>query len=422
MLKNYLKVALKVFLRRKLFTFVSLFAISFTLFILMIASAILDQMYSPIPPETKLDRTLGVHTALMMGKGDVQVGDPGYGFLSKYVKTLPGVEMVSIYSVEAPVSSFKEGYEIKSQMKRTDGEFWKILDFHFLEGGPIKDEDEQNANFVAVINEATKERFFGSDAAVGKMIEADRQRFRVVGVVANVPSYRHVPYADIWVPISTSRDAGYRQSLIGGFKAMILAYRSSDLDRIKKEFNARLPKVELPDSRFDRFESAAETEFDAASRELVGPMYSTDPSVGNRQIVSYAGRVAGLLLLGAFLFMLLPAINLININVSRMIERASEIGVRKSFGASSRALVGQFLVENLLLTTVGGIIGFLLSMIVLDMLTHSGLIPYAEFHLHARLFFYAFAAIVTFSLLSGVYPARKMARMHPVEALKGVAR
>ena len=55
--------------------------------------------------------------------------------------------------------------------------------------------------------------------------------------------------------------------------------------------------------------------------------------------------------------MLLPAVNLININVSRIMERASEIGVRKAFGASSLTLVGQFVVENVLLTLIGGAIG-----------------------------------------------------------------
>ena len=53
--------------------------------------------------------------------------------------------------------------------------------------------------------------------------------------------------------------------------------------------------------------------------------------------------------------MLLPAINLVNLNVSRILERASEIGVRKAFGASSRTLVGQFVVENVVLTLVGGV-------------------------------------------------------------------
>ena len=56
--------------------------------------------------------------------------------------------------------------------------------------------------------------------------------------------------------------------------------------------------------------------------------------------------------------MLLPAVNLVNLNASRIMERASEIGVRKAFGASSRTLVGQFVVENVVLTLIGAALGF----------------------------------------------------------------
>ena len=51
------------------------------------------------------------------------------------------------------------------------------------------------------------------------------------------------------------------------------------------------------------------------------------------------------------MFVLLPTVNLVNINVSRILERASEIGVRKAFGASRRTLVAQFVVENVILTS-----------------------------------------------------------------------
>jgi putative ABC transport system permease protein len=122
------------------------------------------------------------------------------------------------------------------------------------------------------------------------------------------------------------------------------------------------------------------------------------------------------------LFMLLPTINLININVSRIIERASEIGVRKSFGASSLTLVGQFVVENLILTFIGGIVGFILSFLVLDLLSASNLIPYAVFHMNFRIFLYGMGLILLFGVISGVYPAWKMSRMHPVNALKGIVR
>jgi putative ABC transport system permease protein len=121
----------------------------------------------------------------------------------------------------------------------------------------------------------------------------------------------------------------------------------------------------------------------------------------------------------ALMFMALPAINLINLNVSRIMERASEIGVRKAFGASSRTLVVQFVVENLALTVIGGLLGFLLAGFVLQSINQSGLIPYAELTLNMRIFLWGIALAVVFGLLSGVYPAWRMSRVHPVVALKG---
>jgi putative ABC transport system permease protein len=120
--------------------------------------------------------------------------------------------------------------------------------------------------------------------------------------------------------------------------------------------------------------------------------------------------------------MLLPAVNLINLNTSRIMERASEIGVRKAFGASSRTLVGQFVIENLVLTLVGAAIGFVVSAMALGAINGSGWIQYAELSLNYRIFGWGAALAVVFGLLSGVYPAWRMSRLHPVQALKGASR
>ena len=135
-----------------------------------------------------------------------------------------------------------------------------------------------------------------------------------------------------------------------------------------------------------------------------------------------SSQLLGWLLGVAFVFMLLPTVNLVNISVSRILERASEIGVRKAFGASSRTLVGQFLVENLVLTLVGGLVGFLLAVLVVDAINGSGLFPYARFTLNLRVFLYGLLLTLFFAVLSGVYPAWKMSRLHPVDALKGALR
>jgi putative ABC transport system permease protein len=411
MLRNYLKIALKVILRRKFFTFISLFAISFTLVVLMVSSAILDHLYAPMPPENKQDRTLILQTADMRGPENVIIGNPGYKLLDTYMRTLPDVERTSIFSEQEIVSAYKDGYDLKPYIKRTDGEFWKILEFTFLEGRPISDDDDKNANLVAVINNSTKEKFFGSSPAVGKYIEADRQSFRIIGVVADVPIFRKIPFADIWVPVGTMPNQEYKKELVGEFKGLILARSESEFPHIKEEFASRMKTVEMPSSDYTTITCEPGTMFDDTAREFFGN------EGGHRRLM-----LTVFLFLGAFLFMLLPTINLININISRIIERASEIGVRKSFGASSATLVGQFIVENLLITAIGGLIGFLISYVVLEILTGSGWIAYAQFHLNYRIFVYALIFVLTFGLLSGVYPAWKMSRMHPVNALKGVVR
>ena len=111
-------------------------------------------------------------------------------------------------------------------------------------------------------------------------------------------------------------------------------------------------------------------------------------------------------------------VSLVNINSTRILERASEIGVRKAFGGSSRTLVGQFMVENVILTLLGGALGLVLTFLVLQVLGASDIVQYAEFHLNHRIFFYGLVITLVFGLLSGIYPAWRMSRLHIVEALR----
>ncbi|HLF92906.1 MAG TPA: ABC transporter permease [Planctomycetota bacterium] len=428
MLANYLKLAVKVLLRRKFFTAISLFGISFTLVVLMVATAVLDHMVAPLAPETRQDRTLSVYDACFVGEHIHWHSALGFALLDRYVRNLPGVERMSIFSYPGLVNSYLNGSRIQSSLKRTDGEFWKILDFEFLEGGPFSPDDVEKARFVTVINATTRRRFFGDASALGQTIETDGQRFQVVGVVPDVPELRTVPFADVWVPLTTAKSDAYRRELMGGFAAMFLAASRADLPLIKEGFRARMKTVELP-RQFQRVTAGPETPLERAASRLVGQADGVVNAHGS--LLGSFGRETGDISLARFwaaagllslLFMLLPTLNLVNLSVSRILERASEIGVRKAFGASSRTLVAQFVVENVVLTVVGGTVGFVLSRLVLDALGESGLLTYTRLSLNGRVFLYGLALAVFFGVLSGAYPAWRMSRLHPMEALKGSAR
>jgi putative ABC transport system permease protein len=411
MIRNYLLIAIKVLWRRKFFTFISLFGISFTLLVLTVATSFLDHTFGPHAPEIKQNRMLGVYTVRLTSEdGSFQMTDkPGYKFLNEYVRTIPSAEKVSIFSDFTPTATYRKGEEVKLYIKRTDGEYWEILDFDFLEGRPITSEDEQKANYVAVINEATREKLFNGEPAIGKSITMEGQNFTIIGVVKNAPIIRMTSFSDVWVPLSTFKTSGYKETFTGGFMAAILAKSEQDLDLIRSDFKANLTKVQLPDpKKFPRILTGADTYFESFARNLEGG--ADDPRTGT---------LISILVLLAVMFIILPTINLVNINISRIMERASEIGVRKAFGASSLTLVGQFIVENILLTIIGGLLGFILSSLVLSYINNTGWIPYAQFGLNYRVFIYAFLMMIIFGIISGVYPAWRMSRLHPVEALKG---
>ncbi|NUO82813.1 ABC transporter permease [candidate division KSB1 bacterium] len=413
MLKNYLKIALKVLQRRKFFTFISLFGISFTLIVLMVATAMFDHEFGPLAPELKTDRMLGIYSVRIENseKGHARTGASPYWFLERYVRPLTSAEKVSLFSMQRSVTSFKNQVKHTLYLKRTDGEFWEILDFKFLEGGPITRQDEKDANMVAVINEATRRLLFAGQSAVGKTIEADGQSFRVIGVVENVPIFRITSFSDVWVPLSTAKTSSYLHANAGEFFAIILAKSSDNIPKIKEELQGVLPTVQIPSpTEFDRVITAAETPFEALGRGL----FAQDRDAGD-----YSAPLLAVLIALMLLFMLLPTLNLVNLNVSRIMERASEIGVRKAFGASSWRLVGQFVVENLVLTLIGGALALCGAWVVLRIINASGLVQYAVFEINYRIFFYGLVVALVFGLLSGVYPAWKMSRLHPVEALRG---
>jgi putative ABC transport system permease protein len=410
MLKNYLKIAWKVLLRRKFFTFVSLFGITFTLLVLMIAASFLDHLYEPAGSGTKLDRTMYLMRLKALGEKTSIHSYPSYYYLDRYVKPMKTPEAISIYSGSFTSASYVNNQKLELQMKFTDAVYWDIMEIGFIDGRPYDQQAVDNADRVAVITEKAQRQIFGREPGVGKYIETSRGNYRVIGVIPHQEIPVHFAAADIFAPITTSQIDMTSTRLFSYCGALILARDKSDFDLIREEYAGRQAQVlEDVKGEFNTVECPLMTQDEFLAMYFIGWESETD---------------SALILLGAalimILFMLFPAINLININISRIIERSSEIGVRKAFGASSRSLIGQFLVENIVLTLIGGVIAYILAVIILTIVTDSGLIPFGDFDPSLRVFLACLAIALFFGIFSGVLPAYRMSRLHPVEALKGV--
>ena len=412
MLLSYLKIAWKVLLRRKFFTFISLFGISFTLMILLVVYAMYDHTVGPHTPEKRVDRLLFINQMSLWSPENESTSDVGYTFLDRYVRTLRTPEKVSIATSDGSVTSYLGNQKLKLDFRATDGEFWQVLDFDFVAGRPYTVQEVSEAARVAVINETTSRRYFGTtEGVIGRTLEADAVRYRVVGVVRDVPATRHNTFSDLWIPITAStinlRDPDY----LGDCTAIILARSADDIETIQQEFARVVSQVPIQDPKnFTEVRVYAEPMLTTMVRGLMDGGDGPDPGLARFMRMAVALSL---------LFLLLPALNLVNLNISRMLERSSEIGVRKAFGATNGTLVGQFLVENVFLTLLGGLLGLGLAAVALHLLNESSFIDYSHFTLNGRVFLVGLGAILFFGILSGVYPAYKMSKLQAVQALKG---
>ena len=414
MLRSYLILAIKVLNRRKFYTFISLFGIAFTLASLMIVTTLFEDMINPKGAEKNSETLLTARIMALYKPNSTSGyrGNLGYAFIRDGVYKMTTPALISGFSNLSVSTGFNEGHKIESQLRRTDANYWRILYFDFIEGRPFSDSEAKQGDYVAVINRQTRALYFGDQSALGKTLVSGGVRYRVIGVVKNESSLNEMAAADIWVPVLATSKKAFLTAHTGGFSAMFRAESPADIARIKEEYATVVANYAFPQAdRFPEAFSFAESRFDHFARNYYRHRRIED---------SGAGKMLWQLGLAMLVFMLLPAVNLINLNVSRIMERSAEIGVRKSFGASSRTLMGQFLVENLILTVLGGLIGFVLAFAGLQFIVASGIIPYAEFSLNLPVFALGCLFILVFGLLSGLVPALKMSRMNPVNALKGV--
>ena len=264
-------------------------------------------------------------------------------------------------------------------------------------------------------------RLFGISEVVGKTFLLNHSAYVICGVVHSVSKLANYAYAQVWIPLSSTNaftTTWGDENIMGMTAVYILAKSKEDFpaihqeaDRLRAIFMAGHPNFDL------LYRGQPDTYFVAAQRY----------SANNPPAVKEAVRQYILTLL---VLLLVPAVNLSGLTLSRMRKRISEIGVRKAFGAPRRELMMQVLSENMLYSLFGGILGLVLSYVAAFLL--GGMLFSVDFVSNGVedwrtmcidllfdpvVFLLAFFACFLLNLLSAAIPAWKVTRTNIVDAI-----
>ncbi|KAA6335208.1 Macrolide export ATP-binding/permease protein [termite gut metagenome] len=427
MYRQYFQQALYMLRENKLFSFISIFGTA--LAIAMIMAIVITQRVQTenYAPESNRDRTLYVKWMSTYWNNDPTAGSSN-GPMSlrtakECFKSLTTPETVCILSlINSYLASAVEGEQMTVDLQQTDEAFWQIFSFSFLNGKPYDKADCDAGITKAVITETVARKLFKTTDVTGRTIRLDYADYTVVAVVKDVSKLASTAYAQVWIPYTTTKvtDRTWANDVMGMMRAVILARSQSDFPLIRKE----VEQLRLKYNDLLAVNGQAVQYLDQPDMQFVyNNRKWADVAPDMKRIVMQYIVVIALLLL-------VPAINLSGMTLSRMRKRFPEIGVRKAFGANQGELVGQILLENLILTLIGGVIGLALSygatFVLNDLLFANAFSSTtvggqntvsAAMLLDPALFLSAFLFCFVLNLLSAGIPAWRAARMNIVPAL-----
>lgn len=291
------------------------------------------------------------------------------------------------------------------QIQGTDQYYLELFPAELKYGSYLDESDIDSYANVAVIGSEVAEDFFGDRDPVGERIKIKSQTFRVVGVFQQQGS-RFFQNLDkqVTVPVTTMQRDILGVDYVNFISAKIAG---GDIEEVKEELRfliRDIHDIENPegDPALDDFFVSSQTD----ATETIGVI----------------GAVLTILLSSiAAISLLVGGIGIMNIMLVSVTERTREIGLRKAVGATEKEIQQQFLVESILLTLFGGLIGVLIgsgvSWLVGWVLVNFFLSNWAIV-VPMDAIFLAAAVSTAVGLAFGIYPARRAARLNPIEALR----
>ncbi len=275
--------------------------------------------------------------------------------------------------------------------------FFAIQSYEIAQGEFFDKDSEDSLARVAVLGSEVVTELFGEGAEpVGETVKIDNRSFRVMGVLQEKDSSGFSnPNSAVYIPVTTAM-----KILLGQDNVSMIMAQAQDPDLIDQTVN------DLGNLLVDQHD--------------IEPGESRDFTVSSsKEALATLSSVTGLLttlLAGiAAISLVVGGIGIMNIMLVTVTERTKEIGLLKAIGAQQRDILTQFLIESLVLTLVGGIIGMTLGIFFAYIITQVVKIPFV---LSPMAIVLAVGVSSAVGIGFGYYPARRAAKLSPIEALR----
>jgi len=306
------------------------------------------------------------------------------------------------------ISKVSPEYSSRSQIVATQGNsnsqivgvtpvYSEVHKISIEEGTFISQKDVDSLNKVAVIGPTVATNLFpdGSNP-IGQSIKVNKQTLTIIGVtVAKGGSGFNNQDDIIYVPLTTAQ-----KQLFGVNYLSSIALEAKSADQM----TAAQDEVGYFLLGLHKITDPAKADFSIISQQ---DMVNTITSVTGTFTTLLAGVAAISLIVGG--------IGIMNIMLVTVTERTREIGLRKALGAKKKTITTQFLIESIILTFTGGIIGIIIGILTSFIISQ---ITKSLFVVSPTSVFLAFIVSAAIGILFGWYPAKKAANLQPIEALR----
>ena len=256
-------------------------------------------------------------------------------------------------------------------------------------------QDEALAKKKCVLGYVAYQELFGDDNAIGSMIRIKNDNFEVVGVIGyKGGSGQWNPDDQIYVPLSTARDRLFGR---GRLDSIMAAGTNTQL--------MALTQAQIEDA------------LGKNRRNAIGePLFRVMNQGDAIEQMDSQTKLLSVLLAGiASVSLLVGGIGIMNIMLVSVTERTREIGLRKAIGARRETILGQFLLESVVMCTVGGLMGVVLGVGSVFLVAPLLKVP-PMLNIQAIVMSCSFSALV--GVFFGLYPAIRASRLQPIEALR----